>query len=68
MKKHTDEVSPESVLLTPSNIKSEEIFKDLEIPQRTQRPPSEELIGRLNALASKPPFCYTKKVKKNYPL
>lgn len=61
-------MKPESVLLTPSNMISEEIFKDLEIAKRTQLPPSEELISRLNALASKPPFCYTKKVKKNYPL
>lgn len=43
----------------------DEIFKDLEIDQRTQRPPSEELIAKLNQLASNPPFSYTHKVKKN---
>jgi hypothetical protein len=49
-------------------IHADEIFKDLEIVQRTQKPPSEELISRLNQLASKPPFSYTQKVKKNDPL
>ena len=44
-----------------------EISKELEIPQRTQRPPSEELIARLNLLASKPPFSYIHKVNKNDP-
>jgi hypothetical protein len=68
MKKFPDFVKPDSVTLTRSNIHSEEIFKDLEISQRTQRPPSEELIARLNELASRPPFCYSRKVKKNYPL
>ena len=50
------------------NIHADEIFKNLEIVQRTQKPPSEELISRLNQLASKPPFSYTHKVKKNDPL
>ena len=68
MKKNPDSVRTERVLITRLNINSEEIFKDLEISQRTQRPPSEELITLLNELASKPPFCYTRKVKKNYPL
>ncbi len=68
MKKLPDFVMPDIVPLTGSNIHSEKIFKDLEIAQRTQRPPSEEQITRLNELASKPPFCYTRKVKKNYPL
>jgi hypothetical protein len=49
-------------------IHADEIFKDLEIVQRTQKPPSEELISRLNQLASKPPFSYTQKVKDNDPL
>jgi hypothetical protein len=61
-------VKPESMPPTRPKINSEEIFKDLEIAQRTQRPPSEELIARLNELASKPPFCYIRKVKKYYPL
>jgi hypothetical protein len=68
MKKNPDSVRTERVLITRTNINSEEIFKDLEISLRTQRPPSDELITRLNDLASKPPFCYTRKVKKNYPL
>jgi hypothetical protein len=41
------------------------IFQELEIVQRTQLPPSDELIARLNQLASKPPFCYTQKPKKH---
>ncbi len=50
------------------SIHADEIFKGLEIVQRTQKPPSEELIARLNQLASKPPFSYTQKVKDNDPL
>jgi hypothetical protein len=68
MKKSPDFVMPDIVPPKGSNIHSENIFKDLEIAQRTQRPPSEALIARLNELASKPPFCYSRKVKKNYPL
>lgn len=48
--------------------KTDEIFKGLDIAERTQRPPSEELIFRLNQLASKPPFSFTHKVEKNDPL
>jgi hypothetical protein len=48
--------------------KTDEIFKDLEIAERTQKPPSEELISRLNQLASTPPFSYRHKVKENDPL
>jgi hypothetical protein len=40
-------------------------FEELEIMERTQIPPSEDLIAKLNHLASKPPFCYTYKVKKH---
>jgi hypothetical protein len=68
MKKSSDFLKPLSVSPTHSDINSDEIFKELEIPQRTQRPPTEELIARLNQLASKPPFSFTQKVKKNYPL
>jgi hypothetical protein len=50
------------------NLHSDEFFKDLDIVQRTQKPPSEELISRLNDLASKPPFSYIHKIKKNDPL
>jgi hypothetical protein len=64
MKKMTDNTKLQSA---PDKL-FQEISKKLEISQRTQRPPSEELIARLNQLASKPPFCYTRKVKKNYPL
>jgi len=66
MKKLPDFVMPDIVPTTGSNRISEKIFKDLEIAERTQRPPSEELITHLNELASKPPFCYSQKVKKNY--
>jgi hypothetical protein len=51
-----------------TNIHTDEFFKDLEIVQRTQKPPSEDLISKLNQLASKPPFSYIHKVKKNDPL
>jgi hypothetical protein len=46
-------------------IQTEKIYQDLEIPQRTQIPPSEELIEKLNQLASQPPFSYTQKKKEN---
>jgi hypothetical protein len=68
MKKFSDNVKSLSVSPTHSDINSDELFKELDIPQRTQRPPSEELIARLNQLASRPPFSFTQKVKKNYPL
>ena len=46
-------------------IQTEKIYQDLEIPQRTQIPPSEELVAKLNQLASQPPFSYTQKKKEN---
>ena len=46
-------------------IQTEIIYKELEITQRTQVPPSEELIAKLNQIASKPPFSYTQKKKDN---
>ena len=49
------------------NIQTEKIYQDLEIQQRTQTPPSEELIAKLNQLASLPPFSYTQKKKDNDP-
>ena len=49
-------------------IQTEKIYQDLEIPQRTQTPPSEELIAKLNQIASLPPFSYTQKKKDNDPL
>ena len=48
--------------------KTDVIFNVLNITERTQIPPSEELIVRLNQLASKPPFSYRHKVKDNDPL
>ncbi|HET7000243.1 MAG TPA: hypothetical protein VFI33_02995 [Puia sp.] len=48
-------------------IQTEKIYQDLEIPQRTQLPPSEELIAKLNQIASLPPFSYTQKTKDNDP-
>jgi hypothetical protein len=68
MKKSPDFLKTLSVSPTDSDINSDETFKELEIPQRPQRPPSEELVARLNQLASRPPFSFTQKVKKNYPL
>jgi hypothetical protein len=68
MNKSSDFLKQLSVSWTHSDINSDEMFKELEIPQRTQRPPSEELIARLNQLVSRPPFSFTQKVKKNYPL
>jgi hypothetical protein len=41
----------------------EKILKELEIPERTQKPPSAELIARLNEIASKPPFSNFHKAK-----
>jgi hypothetical protein len=49
------------------NIQTEKIYQDLEIQQRTQIPPSEELIAKLNELASKPPFSYTSRTRENDP-
>jgi hypothetical protein len=48
-------------------IQTEEIYQDLEISQRTQIPPSEELIAKLNQIASQPPFSFTQKKKDNDP-
>jgi hypothetical protein len=39
------------------------MYEDLEISQRTQIPPSEELIAKLNQIASQPPFSYTQRKK-----
>ena len=66
MEKSPDFLRASNVLPADFDIDSDEMFKELEIHQRTQRPPSEELITRLNQLASKPPFCFTQRVKKNH--
>jgi hypothetical protein len=47
-------------IVTPRN-KQKKIFDELEIGKRTQLPPSEDLIARLNKIAAKPPFSYTQK-------
>ena len=48
-----------------STIQAQDIFGELEIQQRTQRPPSADLIARLNEIASKPPFSFIHKVKEH---
>jgi hypothetical protein len=58
---------PKGIRNSETDIHQYKIFQDLEIPQRTRACPSEELIEQLNKLASQPPFCYTQKVKENYP-
>jgi len=68
MNKTPDSIDPVCVSPTQLDIKAEDLFRELEIAQRTQRPPSEELIARLNELASKPPFSYIHKVTKDSPL
>ncbi|MDP9041392.1 MAG: hypothetical protein M3N30_05380 [Bacteroidota bacterium] len=42
-------------------------YEELEISERTRKPPSAELIERLNHLASKPPFCRVYKMKNDLP-
>lgn len=44
---------------------SGDILKELEIPERTQKPPSAELFTSLNGITSKPPFSYLYKVREN---
>ncbi len=62
------ESAEERKLLNPDAIKDLDIdFKDLNIAERTQKPPSEELIEQLNRIASKPPFCRTSKYKDRMP-
>jgi hypothetical protein len=46
----------------------ESLTKGLDIPDRTIKPPTEELIKRLNELASKPPFSIVYKVKDILPI
>jgi hypothetical protein len=63
------ESAEERKLLNPDAIKDLDIdFKDLNIAERTQKPPTEELIERLNRIASEPPFCRTYKYKDRTPL
>jgi hypothetical protein len=62
--------SPELITHEDTDLEMDErnkdkILKELEIPERTQKPPSAELIARLNEIASKPPFSNFHKVKEN---
>jgi hypothetical protein len=60
MKKYIDR--SESVSEVRPGLDDDKIFLELEIAQRTQIPPSEELINKLNQLASKAPlFVYKAK-------
>jgi hypothetical protein len=43
-----------------------DLLRGLEIPERTQKPPSPELIARLNEIAARPPFSYLYKCKDNH--
>jgi hypothetical protein len=62
------ESTEERKILNPDAIKVLDVdFKDLNIAERTQKPPSEELIERLKTIASKPPFCRTSKYKDRMP-
>ena len=51
--------------LTIDEGNSGDILKELEIPERTQKPPTAELIAKLNEIASRPPFSYFRKAKEN---
>jgi hypothetical protein len=68
MKKPHKIPKPNTAPSLESGVRADEIFKGLEIAERTRNPPSEELISRLNQLASKPPFSYTHKDRENDPL
>jgi hypothetical protein len=68
MRKSVKLQSPEKALSEAQNLKRnaelvQDIFAELEIPQRTQLPPSADLVTRLNEIASKPPFSYIHKAK-----
>jgi hypothetical protein len=52
-------INPDEWTVTP--------YEELEIFERTRKPPSAELIERLNHLASKPPFCWVHKMKDDLP-
>jgi hypothetical protein len=68
MKKPLKNPKPKTESLIEPRVQADEIFEGLDIAERTQKPPSEELILKLNLLASKPPFSYRHKVKENDPL
>jgi hypothetical protein len=60
-----EQVARELTDLEMDERNSDNILKELEIQERTQKPPSAELIARLNEIASKPPFSNFHKVKEN---
>jgi hypothetical protein len=68
MKKPLNTPLPKTVPSVESGVHADAFYKELDIAERTQKPPSEELIMRLNQLASTPPFSYRHKVKENDPL
>lgn len=68
MRKPLKNPKPKTESFLEPRVVADEIFNELDIAERTQKPPSEELILRLNQLASKPPFSYRHKVKENDPL
>jgi hypothetical protein len=65
MKKTPINQKPETP--SPLSETDKKIFEELEISQRTQLPPTEEEIARLNEIASKPPFSYIHKVRGRKP-
>jgi hypothetical protein len=66
MKKSYKESGTED-LSSVSGLNDKKIFEELELAQRTQVPPSEEEVARLNEIASKPPFSDIHKVKEHRP-
>ncbi len=68
MKKLLKNPKPKTESFIETRVQAGEVFIELDIAERTQKPPSEELIFRLNQLASTPPFSYRHKVRKNDPL
>jgi hypothetical protein len=65
MKKPHKIPKPNTETALENSIHTDEVFNELDITERTQKPPSEELITKLNLLASKPPFSYSHKVTGN---
>jgi hypothetical protein len=60
-----EQISHEDTDLEMDEKTKDNILIELEIPERTQKPPSAELIARLNEMASKPPFSHFLKAKEN---
>ena len=68
MKKPLKNPKPKTESFIEPRVEADEIFIELDIPKRTQKPPSEELISKLNQLASAPPFSYRHKIRENDPI